>query len=938
MREDRGRMTNRRNSNGPMSSQGRNVVPLTMSREEETIEMEIAQSQLGQLLAECAAPGTGAIPESWNRVRSGKKANGVFLWEKRSTQDDKKHKWGPLSTPSQQDNGLVTYSVRSSTTVSAPIEMVLKTLDASMATAHRSFTRTIYGNLVADMAVLYHSSAHCFESSASHEDDSLETLAVRWFVCRCSNPIVYDCAFCLQEYTKRHSIDELSKSGGYFNNNKVDDDSRGGNHQGLHPIGETPVAYKVFWSTETRHCFDLLASPRVVRCTVPLGGFLLYPTDNSDKTDVVFYMTIAQDDANVRGENLALSNSVSTRCSDRQFRAFQSVVRQMARQIGRLDNAVESYKLSMHLESLRSLQWVHNTERNECIVCYRRFHQLTRRRHHCRLCGEVICRECSVHKNVDLPICGPTTLRICLSCNKVQRSKTPQAFVSSEKSHGRRETMGASHSIDYTKLETLETPGWQRSNSLSGNAKHFTVGKREHKLEPAMVLEGRKIMEQAASCPKPAIGPGYFSKKWGGLRAANASVVTPAPSSAKLASAQVGLFRSSSETFSTPPHQPPSIPSHFSHHVRLDLQNNDREDEDKFESYTASYNSSLELGRRSSSYRRRAINDVKNKNSQNKGSDNQQSSSKCSTNNQSQQQDRPLIHRNFESLKMYEDIFLRFCENSASVRSSKYVALTLFTKSDKNQQDESENGGSTAQYLKVRERSTLLNTAANMRCCDPVLHLNKPIITRNTWALEGKLAVHPLGYDFRQLPIVAGPQQARFYAGVPLTDLKKRYRYGAIAIFDAAFNPGVDDDLPMMKTLQALQVCAREAVMAVDERRKDLELRTFLQAPLIQLRQSEPALHLSMDIPQSDLDWQDVESLDGDDDNDVDQSRFEDACGNPTSKRGLETPTTGSSSVGKARVEHFRSKMQELVRQAHDTQAQMVENTLVMGRHGVPIV
>ncbi|EGZ17344.1 hypothetical protein PHYSODRAFT_503634, partial [Phytophthora sojae] len=54
--------------------------------------------------------------------------------------------------------------------------------------------------------------------------------------------------------------------------------------------------------------------------------------------------------------------------------------------------------MSLHLESLRTLQWVRNAERTECVVCCRRFNQLTRRRHHCRLCGEVICRECSVHK------------------------------------------------------------------------------------------------------------------------------------------------------------------------------------------------------------------------------------------------------------------------------------------------------------------------------------------------------------------------------------------------------------------------------------------------------------------------------------------------------------------------------------------------------------
>ncbi|OWZ24795.1 hypothetical protein PHMEG_00063 [Phytophthora megakarya] len=297
--------------------------------------------------------------------------------------------------------------------------------------------------------------------------------------------------------------------------------------------------------------------------------------------------------------------------------------------------------------------------------------------------------------------------------------------------------------------------------------------------------------------------------------------------------------------------------------------------------------------------------------------------------------------RIFDSLDLYEDIFLKLCENSASVRNSKFVALTLFTRAaptDKNQQNELEADESTIHYLKVKGSTKLIKTASSMRCCDPVLQLKKPVITRNTWALDGKTPIHPSGFAFRQLPIVMGPQQARFYAGVSLTDAKKRYRYGALAVFDSSISPGEDDDRPMKKTLQALEICAREAVMAVDERRKELELRTFLEAPLIQLRQSEPALNLSMDISQSSARWRDIESLDGDSDNDdEDQKRLEYENRNARMKSGPEFDS-GSSSVGKARVEYFRNKMQELVRQAQDTQAQMVENTLVMERHGVPIV
>ncbi|KAL3668705.1 hypothetical protein V7S43_006001 [Phytophthora oleae] len=923
------------------AGQGRYVVPFTMSREEEAVGMELARSQLPQLMAECAH--AEEMNESWTRAKARKKT-GVNLWEKRvvrAKREPKRKKWGSTSAL-EESHGPVTYSVRSSTTVNAPVDTVLKILDASVATAYRSFTRIIYGNLVADTSVLFHSSTASTDFQT--EADS-ESLAVRWFVCRCSNPMVSDCDFCVQEYTKRYSIDELTMNGHHYNNNKWEEgseDDEGSNQDGLHPITELPVAYKLFRSMETRHCPELLESHRVVRCKVPLGGFLLYPTDSSDKTDVVFYMSITQDARNNSSGNPALNDAMSTHCSDRQFRALQGVVRQMALQIGRLDSAVESYKLSIHLESLRTLQWVRNAERAECAVCCRRFNQLLRRRHHCRLCGEVICRECSVHKEVDLPSFGPTALRICTSCNRLHstsdQSSNSDSQVSTPSEKPRRRRIDDNSKVGSLAIP-VDVPLRRRSNTVDRDVKN-AMEERQLVDRRFVVADGaqlRRALEQAASCPKPAASPvidrRYFANKLGGTRMLG--MKSSAPNTPKAAPSPVGMHRSSSETFSASPRQQP--PRLFKAPAP---QLNDSEDEDKFESDAVRPTNGSQWT--SSSTRARPIYAVKNGvlTDNNEINGGQRSASTLDVTQRSQV-DRPLVYRSFETLNSYEDVFRKLCENAASVRNSKFVALTLFTRAEKNQENEIEVGESATHYLKVKGKAKLMKTAANLRCCEPVLQLNNPVITRNTWEVDGKSPVHPSGYDFRQLPIVMGPQKARFYAGVPLTDAKKRYRYGAIAIFDAATSPGDDDDLPMKKTLQALQVCAREAIMTVDERRKELELRTFLQAPLIQLRQSEPAMHLSMDISQSSPQWIDAESLDGDSDNDdIDeaQRRLEYELRNARTNKEIEFPNSGNSSVGKPHVEYFRNKMQELVRQAQDTQAQMVENTLVMERQGVPIL
>lgn len=59
-------------------------------------------------------------------------------------------------------------------------------------------------------------------------------------------------------------------------------------------------------------------------------------------------------------------------------------------------------------------QWIPHSDRKSCYVCTRDFNVL-RKRHSCRMCGEVICSRCSVFKAVDLPI-AENKMRICSCC------------------------------------------------------------------------------------------------------------------------------------------------------------------------------------------------------------------------------------------------------------------------------------------------------------------------------------------------------------------------------------------------------------------------------------------------------------------------------------------------------------------------------------------
>ncbi|KDO25837.1 hypothetical protein SPRG_08781 [Saprolegnia parasitica CBS 223.65] len=98
--------------------------------------------------------------------------------------------------------------------------------------------------------------------------------------------------------------------------------------------------------------------------------------------------------------------------------------------LGRLSDMVEELRLS-YMHFAHHSTWVRDNERTSCLLCMRNFHTL-RRKHHCRMCGEVICSDCSVIKAVDLPVVGANKVRLCkVCCVRAKTSPvTPQTLRS----------------------------------------------------------------------------------------------------------------------------------------------------------------------------------------------------------------------------------------------------------------------------------------------------------------------------------------------------------------------------------------------------------------------------------------------------------------------------------------------------------------------------
>jgi len=67
---------------------------------------------------------------------------------------------------------------------------------------------------------------------------------------------------------------------------------------------------------------------------------------------------------------------------------------------------------------VRAPRWIKDHEVSMCMGCSKNFSKITRRRHHCRSCGRVICGECSEHK-ISLQYEPTKPQRVCFKCYEI---------------------------------------------------------------------------------------------------------------------------------------------------------------------------------------------------------------------------------------------------------------------------------------------------------------------------------------------------------------------------------------------------------------------------------------------------------------------------------------------------------------------------------------
>ena len=88
-----------------------------------------------------------------------------------------------------------------------------------------------------------------------------------------------------------------------------------------------------------------------------------------------------------------------------------------------LDNLLTRFFISIAVDLARQSgrKWADDSEVNSCITCKTQF-SLTNRKHHCRNCGQIFCKDCSTKKAQMEGFKNPQ--RVCDHCYaEIQQTK-----------------------------------------------------------------------------------------------------------------------------------------------------------------------------------------------------------------------------------------------------------------------------------------------------------------------------------------------------------------------------------------------------------------------------------------------------------------------------------------------------------------------------------
>ncbi|OWZ20297.1 hypothetical protein PHMEG_0005313 [Phytophthora megakarya] len=277
-----------------------------------------------------------------------------------------------------RQKGGLTYSIRAVATVRASLDDVMDIFLAQNTVDYRSLMQLQLREFFADAAVLFHK-----------EQNESEALSIKWTAARTKKSVSLGHVgvdFCFLEYA------------GVVSSELVDGPKTNGLNGSSSSHKNSPVGVCLYESIDQAECPSLHDSHKLDRASVSKCGFLFRPHADEGVVEATFVCSIRQ--------------PPGARSKRRWNRALLA---HWAQSVSGIEEAISRRRISKELTKRRVPTWVNDKDRACCHLCLKTFTN-TRRKHHCRACGEIICRACSVYKSVDLQSVGLTTLRVCKAC------------------------------------------------------------------------------------------------------------------------------------------------------------------------------------------------------------------------------------------------------------------------------------------------------------------------------------------------------------------------------------------------------------------------------------------------------------------------------------------------------------------------------------------
>ncbi|OQR89731.1 hypothetical protein THRCLA_09609 [Thraustotheca clavata] len=163
------------------------------------------------------------------------------------------------------------------------------------------------------------------------------------------------------------------------------------------------------------------------------------------------------------------------------------------------------HQLSIHLESYRisrrplcdRVQWIPDSERKECYACQHSF-GLFRARHHCRACGEVMCKKCMVLRPIygtellDITNHNAVVEKFCKPCVLYARtaySNSSQCSMSSKRPTNTTHLSDCSTRLSFFSLETEPSVIAPEARTSTNRIKNLTSPGEDEEFEAPRRLD-----------------------------------------------------------------------------------------------------------------------------------------------------------------------------------------------------------------------------------------------------------------------------------------------------------------------------------------------------------------------------------------------------------------------------------------------------------------